>query len=231
MTSPAARSTWVIIPAFNEARSVAAVVEALKGEGYHLVIVDDGSTDETAQIAAGLGVNVCRHRVNLGQGAAIQTGIEWALGRGASYFVTFDADGQHAAADIPKLVAPLMKGRADVALGSRFVSSGRAEGIPAGRRVVLWLAVRFTRLSTGLAVTDTHNGIRALNTSAARSIQITQNGMAHAGQILRQVKSQGLRWVEVPVAITYTPYSLAKGQRLWNIVAIIRESIMGIFRT
>lgn len=227
--SNGADGIWVVIPAYNESEVIRLVVEGLLERGYTTVVVDDGSKVPLDDVLAGLGTHLLRHAINLGQGGALQTGISYALARGARVIVTFDADGQHQRDDIPALVAPVLSGEQDVALGSRFLEGGSAVQISASKRRVLKLAVAFTRWTTGLGVTDTHNGIRALGRKAAASLRITQNGMAHASQILHQIAAQRLRYVEVPVKIVYTEYSVRKGQRLSNAFNILWESFSANF--
>jgi len=221
---------WLILPAFNEGAVLGGVLDSIRPHGYQAVVVDDCSTDGTYETAIGrLWVHVLRHPVNLGQGAALQTGISYALQRGAGYLVTFDSDGQHSIGDVPRLLAPLVEGKAEVALGSRFlrVDSAALNEIPRARRLVLRAAALYTRLTTGLAVTDAHNGFRALTAAAAARIQIQQNRMAHASEILSEIARQKIPFVECPVAIRYTPYSLAKGQRLSNAFNILWEIFTG----
>jgi len=152
-----------------------------------------------------------------------------ALTQGAEYLVTFDSDGQHLASEIALLVAPLQEGRADVALGTRFALGGTAVDISRKRALVLKLATMFSRRVTGLDITDTHNGFRGLTRSAAERLRITQNRMAHASQILEEIARLGLRYVEVPVTIRYTEYSLLKGQKLANGFNILWESMTEMF--
>jgi glycosyltransferase involved in cell wall biosynthesis len=213
-------SVWVVIAAFNEARVIADVVAGVARLGYQVVVVDDGSTDETVQRAAPW-AHIVRHPVNLGQGAALQTGIDFALQQGAEVIVTFDADGQHRAADIEPLVAALREQAADFALGSRFL--GRAIAISTSRRVLLRAATLFTQLTTGLRLTDTHNGLRAMTRLGATRIRLRQNRMAHASEILAQIAASRLPYVEVPVRIEYTAYSVAKGQRLGDAFTILLD--------
>ena len=191
--------------------------------------MDDGSDDGTAEALRGVPAAVCRHAVNLGQGAALATGIEYARRRGASVVVTFDADGQHRAEDVPRLVEALRARRLDAALGSRFLPGGSAEGVGRARRLLLAAAVRFTRLATGLAVTDVHNGIRAFTTEAAAAVAPAQNRMSHASEIVHRIGALGLRFAEVPVRVRYTPYSRAKGQRAANALNILWELVEGRF--
>jgi len=212
---------WVICAAYNEATTIGRVVAELGRAGYRVVVVDDGSADGTRHIAAAAGADVVVHPVNLGQGAALQTGIDYALSQGADILVTFDADGQHRVADIPVLVEALRRERAEFALGSRFL--GQTYNLPALRRWVLYAATIFTRLTTGLRLTDSHNGLRALTRKSAAAIRLRQNRMAHASEILVEIAQSGLRYVEVPVTIEYTAYSLAKGQRIGDSVTILLD--------
>ena len=209
----------VVIAAYNEAPAIEVVVAEVRRASYPAVVVDDGSTDATGEIAARAGAFVVTHPVNLGQGAALQTGIDFALARGADILVTFDADGQHRTADIPPLIEALTANKADYALGSRFL--GAAVNLPRKRRLILTVATWFTRLTTGLDLTDTHNGLRAMTRRGASRIRLKQNRMAHASEILHQIAQSGLFYVEVPVTIEYGTYSLAKGQALSESVAIL----------
>jgi glycosyltransferase involved in cell wall biosynthesis len=218
---------WIVVPAYNEGRRLALTLRTLRRSWENIVLVDDGSRDETSRVALDEDVWVLRHPLNCGQGAALQTGIDFALAQGADAVVTFDADGQHAAEEIADLVEPIRAGQADVVLGSRFL--GRAIGMPWTRRLMLKAGVLFTRLFSRIAVTDTHNGLRALSRSAAERIRIHENRMAHASEILHQVRLLNLRYVERPVTIRYSTETLTKGQSSWNAVAILSQFIVGRF--
>lgn len=176
----------------------------------NVVVVDDGSSDNTGDEAAQAGAHVVRHPINLGQGAALGTGIRYALRQQAQFIVTFDADGQHQPEDIAVLVRTAWTEEADVVLGSRFL--GGVQNMPRSRRWLVKAATAYTRLTTGLALTDAHNGLRLFTRRAAEQLRIRQNRMAHASEVLDWLSSSGLRVVEAPVRIVYTDYSLAKGQ-------------------
>jgi glycosyltransferase involved in cell wall biosynthesis len=212
-------SIWLIIPAYNEAAVIGRVVADVAKRGYHVAVVDDGSIDETGRRASAAGAIVVTHPINLGQGAALQTGIQFALRQGAQVIVTFDADGQHRPADIESLIDALTTNNADFALGSRFL--GGAVAMPPSRRILLLAATWFTRQTTGLKVSDTHNGLRAMTRRGASRIKLRQNRMAHASELLDQIARSGLCYVEVPVTIEYSRYSLAKGQRLADSLRIL----------
>jgi len=214
-----------VIPAYNEASAVIPVVKAVRGAVDSVIVVNDGSSDDTAVLAVNAGAIVLSHVLNRGQGAALQTGISFAVSAGFDAIVTFDADGQHRADEIASVLAPIIRNEADVVLGSRFLNS--KTNIPVTRGLVLKAATALTRLYTGLAVTDAHNGFRAFSHRAASMIDLQQEGMAHASEVLEQVKRFRLRYVEVPVTIMYTDYSLSKGQRLTNAFKIVWELLLG----
>lgn len=202
---------WVVIAAYNERRRIGAVLKDLSHIAKNIVVVDDGSRDETAQEVLRHPVWLLRHVANLGQGASLQTGISFAIRQGAEYVVTFDADGQHDPADIRAMLDALNSNAADYALGSRFL--GGTTEIPFFRKIVLRSAVLFTRILSGVSLTDAHNGIRLMTRKGAERIRITLNRMEHASEIVEQIAASGLKYVEVPVHIKYTADSLAKGQK------------------
>jgi glycosyltransferase involved in cell wall biosynthesis len=214
---PGRAATWVVIAAMNEEAVIADIVAEVKHGGWSVVLVDDGSHDATADRARAAGAVVLVHSINLGQGAALQTGIDYALRRGARNVVTFDADGQMAADDIPALVAALDD--ADIALGSRFL--GKIEGASAKRMALLKGAVMMSNRLSGLTLTDAHCGFRAFTAAAAPKLRMTQDRMAHASELLRKIKTSGVRVVEVPVTIRYTEHSMSKGQHGFQAVRIL----------
>ena len=211
--------TWIVIAAYNEGTSVRAVVAELVSLGWRVVVVDDGSRDDTFKQANNETPHVLRHVLNLGQGAALQTGVDYALSAGAEAIVTFDADGQHNAADAASLVDALEG--ADVALGSRFL--GRTQGATRRRRVMLRLSVMVSNFLSGTHFTDAHCGLRAFRASAAPNLHITQARMAHASQLLKKIATSGLRVVEIPVTVRYTEYSMAKGQSFLQAIRILLD--------
>jgi glycosyltransferase involved in cell wall biosynthesis len=225
IATPDPHSLWVVVPAYNEAQSIGSVVSALRAEGYRVVVVDDGSQDGTADVARAAGAIVLRHDLNLGQGGALQTGIAYSLESGASYICTFDADGQHSAADVANMWRCLIAQDADIVLGSRFL--GTSVGITRSRKLLLRLAVWFTRLHSGLKVTDTHNGLRLMTAQAASKLHLKQMGMAHASEILDEIAANQLRFCEYPVTIVYTEYSKKKGQSGLGSIRILTDLILG----
>jgi glycosyltransferase involved in cell wall biosynthesis len=224
--SPVVReATFVVIPAFNEEAAIEKVARDVAALYPNVVVVDDGSLDETCAAARRAAKYVLRHALNRGQGAAIQTGIEFALRSGAKYVVTFDADGQHCVEDIAALVGPVARGECDVSLGSRFL--GQAVDLPPGRHLTLRLAVLFTRLTSRVKLTDTHNGLRAFSRSAAARIEIRLDGMAHASELIDSIMDLKLRYKEVPVTVRYTAYSTAKGQTSRGAVRVALHYLVG----
>ena len=204
-------SVFVIIPAYNENVVLRTVIEELLTLQINIVVVDDGSAEHLYSLLKQLPVYVLRHRINLGQGAAIQTGIEFALSKKADIIVTFDADGQHTAGDIEKMVNKISEGSADIVFGSRFMK-GAKHNMPASRKFLLQIARHFNYFFTGVLLTDAHNGLRAMNRKAASVLRLKENRMAHATELVLKVRKSKLSYIEVPVTIRYTEYSLAKGQ-------------------
>ncbi len=207
------------MPAFREEGVIAATLKELTDRGYRVLVVDDGSGDQTADVAKAAGAKVLRHPINLGQGAALETGMAWLRQQGPAWVVHFDADGQHDADDIPRLVSSLKT--FDIALGSRFLEGGEANGMPPGRAILLRLARLFHGFSTGLWLSDAHCGLRALGPKALANIRLQEPGMAHASELLVVIRQKSLSWCEVPVKVRYTSYSLSKGQQnsqAWRIL-------------
>ena len=201
---------YIVVPAYNEGSAVYDVVRELRSQYPNVVVVDDGSRDTTSAEARRRGAIVLRHVLNRGQGAALQTGIAFSVKHGANVVVTFDADGQHRVEDVDRLVDALEQENADIAIGSRFLEL--RSNVPALRRLMLRIATRFMQMTSGVALTDAHNGLRAMRRSAAERIHLTIDGMAHASEIVDQIYRLRLRVTEVPVVIHYSEYSLRKGQ-------------------
>ncbi|WP_239519599.1 glycosyltransferase family 2 protein [Arcanobacterium phocisimile] len=217
-----AQESWLIVPLYNEDQVIKGVMEEARKTFPNIVCVNDGSSDDSAAQARLAGVDVVEHPINLGQGAALRTGLDYALLQpNAKYFVTFDSDGQHRVVDAQKMVVRLATEPIDVVIGSRFLDDRTNAGFL--KRIVLKAAVFFQRLTTGMQLTDAHNGLRALNQNAAKNIRISQNRMAHASEIVSEIAEHKLRYVEEPVFIVYTDYSLSKGQSLWNSVNILSD--------
>jgi len=218
-------STFVVVPSYNEAAAVVNSIRPLLTYGYRVVVVDDGSSDDTWQVLESLPVFSLRHPINLGQGAAIQTGMSFAVQQGAEFVVHFDADGQHSHEQIENLLEPLRRGQADVVLGSRFLNLADTELVPLSKRILLKGATLVNFAFSGLKLTDAHNGFRAFTREAAMKIDLQENRFSHASEILEQIRRHKLKWMEVPSTIHYTDYSKAKGQPISNAVNILFDLV------
>jgi glycosyltransferase involved in cell wall biosynthesis len=201
---------FIVIAAYNEEKSISKVISSLKDAGHNnIVVVDDGSKDNTYSILKKSGVHALKHIVNRGQGASLKTGIDYALKEGADIIVTFDADGQHRVEDIPAMIKPIMDKKCDATIGSRFLKKTK---MPLMRRMTLKIGVLIMWLFYGVKMTDAHNGFRAFSRDAAKKIEITSDRMEHASQIIEEIYKKKIKYKEVPVIINYTDYSMNKGQ-------------------
>lgn len=229
-TTPPLSDAWLVIPLFNEAPVIAEVITQARERFSHIVCVDDASTDDSAAKARAAGATVVSHPFNLGQGAALQTGISYVLGATdpaqdtSTYVVTFDADGQHRVTDAEDMVARARQEDLAMVFGSRFLDNRTKPGVM--RRIVLKVAVWITNQQTGMRLTDAHNGLRVIRRDAATRLDLRQDRMAHATEIVLQLGRTGLPWAEHPVHILYTDYSRAKGQSLINSVNILIDSML-----
>ena len=217
--------SWLVVPLYNEATVIGQVIDDAKGTFANIVCVDDGSSDGSATIARKHGARVIDHPFNLGQGAALQTGMEFVRRQtNARYIVTFDADGQHSVADAAAMVDRARAEDLAIIFGSRFLDDATQVGW--SKKLVLKTAAAVTKQRTGLDLTDAHNGLRLLRRDALQQVVLRQDGMAHASEIVSQLAGTGLPWAEMPVHIAYTDYSKAKGQSLLNSVNILVDLVM-----
>lgn len=209
----------VIIPAYNEGEVVGDVLNGVVGRYRYTICVNDGSSDDTSYWVLKTKAILVEHPINLGQGAALQTGIEYALTiPNIKYFVTFDADGQHSLDDVKAMIEELDKGRVDIVLGSRFL--GKVDNISVLKKLVLKLAIRFSNSTSGVKLTDTHNGLRVFNRYVAENLNISMADFSHASEIIDRIAEKKFRYKEMPVTIKYTEYSRSKGQSVINAVNI-----------
>jgi polyprenyl-phospho-N-acetylgalactosaminyl synthase len=216
---------WLIVPVFNEGPVIGDVVRNARKTFRNIVCVDDGSRDNSAAEIRSAGAHLVRHPVNLGQGAAIQTGLEYARAQpGARFFVTFDADGQHQVDDVVAMLERLRSEDVDIVVGTRF--HGDTSHIPWIKRLILKTVVLLSPRTRRLGLTDAHNGLRVFNRGVAEQMNITLNGMSHASEIVQMIDRHGWRVVEEPVTILYTDYSMAKGQSVINGVNIVFETML-----
>jgi len=198
--------TFVIIPAHNEEKTIGHVIDNLKKHGHkEIIVVNDYSSDSTERISLQKGAIVLNHIVNRGQGASLATGNEFALRNGADIIVHFDADGQMKAEDIKDMIKPIENGEAEITIGSRFL--GKKSNVPLSKIIILNLGGLFLRLLYGVKVTDSQCGFRAMSKKAAKEIEIKQDRIEHASEILIDIFKKKLKYKEVPVTIKYTGYS------------------------
>ncbi len=215
-----------VVPCFNVAETVSDVIIKLCSHVDEVITVNDGSKDNTREILCSLPCIYIEHCINLGQGAALATGTEYALSIGADIIIHFDSDGQHQVKDIERMIQPIISKESDIVLGSRFLKGADKKNIPFSKRaIVLPVSKLINFFFTGLWLTDAHNGFRALSSHAARTIRITQDRMAHASEIIEEISIHKLRFVERPVDILYAEY----GQGLLGGLRIIKELLLGKF--
>jgi polyprenyl-phospho-N-acetylgalactosaminyl synthase len=218
-------NVWVVVAAFNESVVISDTLPKLQNVVPNIVVVDDCSSDDTAIKAMALNVHVLSHPINLGQGAALQTGVDFCIRAGADFVVTFDADGQHDANEVYPMLNALIASQSEIALGSRFI--GKTVNLPRRRFWILKAAILYSRITTGIRLTDAHNGFRIMTKEFCSNFSFKQNRMAHASEILSHIAQNRIRYVEFPVTITYTGYSVQKGQKNGNALRVIMEILAG----
>lgn len=217
--------TWIVVPLYNEESVIGDVVRGLLPSFPNVVCIDDGSTDASARVARDAGAHLVEHPINLGQGAALQTGIEYALAQAeCDYIVTFDADGQHRVEDAVAMVADAREKDVAIVFGSRFLDDRTNPGWI--KKLILKTAVWVTNMTTSVKLTDAHNGLRVIRRDAAAHVKLKQDRMAHATEIVLQLGDSGLPWAEHPVELLYTDYSKAKGQSVLNSVNILVDLVI-----
>lgn len=210
---------YIVIPLYNDEKMILKVIKSLQDNGYkNIVVVDDGSKDNGYDVVKkNTDVIVAKHIINRGQGAALQTGMEIAIERGAKYIINFDSDGQHDVKDLDNMLNTLIEGKYDIVLGSRFLQENN---VPLKKRILLKGAIVFTYLLSRIWLTDVHNGLRVMTAETAKKLNIQHDRMEHASEILDKIKILDLKYTEVPVTIHYTEYSMAKGQSVFNSINI-----------
>lgn len=225
------RDVWLVVPCFNEGTVIEDVLRSARETFPNIVAVDDGSADDSAAAIHAAGAHLVQHPVNLGQGAAIQTGVEYARAQpGAQYFVTFDADGQHQVKDVLAMVERLRSEPLDIVVGTRFGRDRDDDGddqVPLIKRFVLKTVVLLSPRTRRLGLTEAHNGLRVFNRTVAEGLNLRMNGMSHASEFVALMDSEGWRVGEQPVDILYTEYSMSKGQSLLNGVNILSDGLVG----
>ncbi|MCL4385656.1 MAG: glycosyltransferase family 2 protein [Actinobacteria bacterium] len=216
---------YIIIPAYNEASLIPTVLNDLINNGYkNIIVVDDGSTDNTSGIVKNFNVDLIKHPVNMGPGAAIKTGIDYALLKNAKIMITFDADGQHLAKDIPNLISPIINNQAEITLGNRFINN--MSNVPVFKKIILKLGAFLMFLMYGILSSDSHNGLKAISKSAALKINIKSNGWEYCSEIIEEIMLKKIKYIEVPVTVNYSDYSIKKGQKIYNSFYIVSKMFL-----
>jgi len=226
-----AKNIIIVVPMYNEEEVVESVVKGLACSFENILVVDDGSTDSSSEILSRLGVSVLSHCINLGQGAAITTAFRYLKNLASSDIVgvvTCDADGQHSLDDIVAIATELLVCDEDVIFGSRFL--GHEENIPYIRRKVLALVTRLTNRATGVRLTDTHNGVKAIKMPAVCKINVLTDGYAFETELITQIGRHQFKYKEMPTNTIYTSYSLSKGQKLRNGLIILEDLMRLVVR-
>ncbi len=227
-TAPNNSNIYVVIPAYNESRTIKKVIEDLKQKNLNIVIIDDGSHDKTYKIAESSIYNhgsVYRHVINRGLGAALETGIKAALAKNADIIVTFDADGQHDPDDIIPVCKPIMEKRADVVIGTRNFNE-----MPVSKKFGNTVMNMITSIFYGIHVNDSQSGLRAFNRKAAKVLDINSRGYGVSSEIIGEIKKYDLKVEEVEIKTIYTDYSMSKGTNLMVGLKILAKLIINILK-
>ena len=223
---------FIIIPAFNEAPVIGSVIAAIKNTHFkfhpHIIVVNDGSTDATSEIAQASGVTVLNHKLNRGLGAALGTGLAYAKLKQADIAVTFDADGQHSPPDIALVIKPIINHQADVVIGTRLKST--AGHMPLDRRLVNQLSNIITWFLFGVWTSDSQSGFRAFSATAINLLQLKTETMEVSSEIFAEVRRHHLKLAEVPIQVIYTDYSRRKGQSTLNAFQVLFKLLLRLAR-
>ncbi len=213
----------VVIPAFNEEKVIAEVIKKIPrkilSQKLDVVVINDGSTDNTDKILRKLKVKFLTHPINRGLGAALGTGFEYARQKQYDFLITLDGDGQHDPSEISRLLKPILSKRADFVVGSRI----HKRGMPITRRIITFLASLATHFFTGVWTNDSQSGFRAFSKKAIRIINIDVDRMEVSSSFFTQAKERNLIIKEVPITPIYTDYSLKKGQNFFNSANILAK--------
>lgn len=221
------KNIFVIVPVYNESKVVIKVIKELQKKFKNIVCVDDCSTDDSFfKLKKLKRITLIKHIINQGQGAALQTGINFAKLNKADLFVTFDSDGQHSATEAAAMIKKINSMNVDIILGSRFKKKSLQLEIPVFRRIILKIAIIISNLFSGLRLTDTHNGLRVFNRRFSNTLNIKMNGMSHPNEFLDNIKKNNLKYLEYPTKIKYNNYTINKGQKNINSLNILFDIII-----
>lgn len=218
------QETIVVIPAYNEEKSLGKVIDNLRKNKFeNIIVVDDGSTDNTLEVAKNKKVKIYSHVINRGLGGALNTGIAAALKNNGEIIATCDADGQHNPKDIKRAIDLLKKENLDVVIGSRLINS---KGMPISRKIINSGASLITQILFGIYSTDTQSGLRVFTKEAAEKIIIKTNRMEVSSEIIKEIGRNKLKFKEIPIEAIYTEYSMKKGQKGTNSFSILYKLIL-----
>ena len=225
------KDVYLVVPAFNEEKTVSQIIEGIAERGYNVILVNDGSRDKTLKLAIESKrkypnqIFVVSHVINRGLGAALKTGMVVALNKGAEYIVTFDADGQHEIADIPKVCKPLQDGEADVVIGARPF-----EDMPISKSFANYIMNALTLIFYGRNVKDSQSGLRAFTAHGADVINIVSRGYGVSSEFIKEISDKKLRLAEVTITTIYTPETQNKGTDAIVGLKILTKMVIDLFR-
>ena len=231
INSEITKDVYLVVPAFNEEKTVSQIIEGIAEKGYNVILVNDGSKDKTLELAIESKrkypnqIFVVSHVINRGLGAALKTGMVVALNKGAKYIVTFDADGQHEIGDIPKVCKPLVDGEADVVIGARPF-----EDMPLSKSFANYIMNALTLIFYGRNVKDSQSGLRAFTAQAADVINIVSRGYGVSSEFIKEISDKNLRLEEVTITTIYTPETQNKGTDAIVGLRILTKMVIDLFR-
>jgi len=218
----------IILPAYNEAQVIENVLLDIKKQGYvNICLVDDGSVDNTGEIAQQQGVEILTHPINRGAGAAIQTGITFAKKKGYEFAILIDSDGQHLPEDIENLFKKMQESDADIVIGNRFF--GSVNTVPKIRITYNKIANIITNFFCKNNYADTQSGFRLLNRNAIEKINLKNRDFGFCSEMIIEAEKLNLRIEETPIRVLYTEYSMNKGQNLREGVRTARSILWRVF--
>lgn len=222
---------FVVVPAYNEEKTVSQVIEGIASEGYNVVLVNDGSKDNTLNLAIESKrkypdkIFIVSHAINRGLGAALKTGMTAALNKNAEYILTFDADGQHEISDIAKVVKPLQEGKADACIGARPLKD-----MPFSKSFANFVMNFLTLIFYGRNVKDSQSGLRAFTANAASQINVVSSGYAVSSEFIKEISDNHLKLEEVEITTIYTPETQHKGTDALVGIKILFKMILDLFK-